>query len=40
MPFGLDLKSIIIGIILGIFVVPRVLALVTSMRSGGTTAAA
>jgi len=36
MPFGLQLKSIIIGAILAYFVLPRILAFVTNLRSGSS----
>lgn len=33
MPFGLDLKSLIIGIIIAYFVLPRVLGMLASRKS-------
>jgi hypothetical protein len=36
MPFGLELKSIIIGIIFALFVYPRLVALVTSRGKTAT----
>jgi hypothetical protein len=33
--FGLDVKSLVIGGALGMFVVPRIIALVSSRTSGG-----
>lgn len=33
MPFGLDLKSIIVGIVLALFVYPRVVALVAKPKT-------
>lgn len=38
MPFGLDLKSIIVGALLAYFVLPRIMAFVTTLRSGNTAA--
>lgn len=40
MPFGLDLKSIIIGIILGMVVIPRVMAMVSNARGAAATTTA
>lgn len=39
LPFGLDLKSIIVGVLLAYFVVPRIMSLVSNVRSGSTTTA-
>lgn len=39
MPFGLDLKSIIVGALLAYFVLPRIIGFVTTIRSGNTAAA-
>lgn len=36
MPFGLDLKSIVLGIILALFVYPRVVALVAKPKATAT----
>lgn len=36
MPLGLDLKSIIVGIILALFVYPRVVALVNKPKATAT----
>lgn len=36
LPFGIDLKSLIIGIIFAYFVLPRLMAAVTNLRSGST----
>lgn len=36
MPFGLDVKSIIVGIILALFVYPRVAALVAKPKATAT----
>lgn len=33
MPFGLDLKSIVLGIVLALFVYPRVVALVAKPKA-------
>lgn len=35
MPFGLDLMSIIVGILLGMFVIPMLLTMVTGLLGGG-----
>jgi len=35
MPFGLDLWSVIVGIILGMFVIPIVTSMLSSLLSGG-----
>jgi hypothetical protein len=32
MPFGLDTKSLVIGVVLGAFVVPRVVATVSNRK--------
>lgn len=32
MPFGLDTKSLVIGVVLGAFVVPRVVAAVSNKK--------
>jgi hypothetical protein len=39
MPFGLDLKSMIVGALIAYFLVPRVIGLVSSVRGGNTAAA-
>lgn len=33
MPFGLDLKSIVVGILLALFVYPRVVALIAKPKA-------
>lgn len=33
MPFGLDFKSIIVGALIGVFLVPRILALLANVGS-------
>lgn len=40
MPFGLQLKSLIIGAILAYFVLPRIIGFVSTIRSGSSTASA
>lgn len=40
MPFGLDLKSLIIGAVLAYFVLPRLMGFVSNLRGGTTVAAA
>jgi hypothetical protein len=37
MPFGLDLKSVIVGVVLAYFVVPYVMGLISSRKSVSTT---
>lgn len=36
MPFGLDLKSVVIGILFAYFVLPKVLGLVSSRKATAT----
>jgi hypothetical protein len=40
MPFGLDLMSVIVGIILGMFVIPMLTSVVFGALGGGRQAAA
>lgn len=35
MPFGLDVKSVAVGIIFALFVYPRIVALVSSRKMSG-----
>lgn len=39
MPFGLDLKSMIIGAVIAYFLLPRLLAAITGLRSNNTAVA-
>lgn len=39
LPFGLDLKSVVVGVLLAYFVVPFVMGKIGSMRSNSTNAA-
>ncbi len=39
LPFGLDLKSVIVGVLVAYFVVPWVMGLVASRKSAGTSPA-
>lgn len=36
MPFGLDLKSMIVGALIAYFLVPRVIGFVSGVRAGNT----
>lgn len=39
MPFGLDMMSVIVGIILGMFVIPMLTSVIFGMLGGGQKAA-
>lgn len=39
LPFGLDLKSVIVGVLVAYFVIPWVMSFIASRKSAGTSPA-